>query len=690
MWCNMKRGFASITAISLILVMSSVLFRIQIAEAVIPYVYIRADGSVDPPFAPISSVDNITYTFTNDLYIPVIVERDNIIIDGTGYTLQRNGTGRGIDLTSRHNVTVKRLQIRSFQSGIWLAQSSNCKVIENKISNNTFGVWVFGSNNTLHGNTIGNNSDSSVVVDFGSSNNTVYENSIMNSSRGVWLIMASDNKFFHNNFVDNTQHVYVAFSGYANHWDDGYPSGGNYWSGYLGMDLNSGSYQNETGRDGIGETMYTIDADNTDHYPLMTSYSPIYQGDFVLANNDVYAIEGRFDINGSIVVEENATLILRNAVLNFTQTEERQYNITLRNPFSGNPRLFGYNSTITSDFRVDVRLEDNSTAIINNSTISWYIFAFDYSELSASNTSYIDYLYGYGSSTIEVRNSTVDEWHNYNYGGGGVQVQIYDSEIGNIVIGPKSINATISRLEPGLISYWNFMTNSSVNILSGGSTPNVTLISTNVIMWRFAFYGDCSVAILNSTIGEASAIGGSSVINLKSTTCSSMYADSSSVLLLTDSLISLLSSLGLSNSWLINSTCTSLTIHESAKVHVSWYLDAQVVDSIGQSVPSANVTASYPNATVAEFRQTDVNGWARLTLMEKMMNASGTYPAGNYTIEATYETYLDSTTVNMTENKQITIQLPFIIPEFPSLTILTLFIIATLLAVIIYKRKHPV
>jgi len=140
MWCNMKRRFASITAISLILVVSSVLFRIQIAEAVIPYVYIRADGSVDPPFAPISSVDNITYTFTNDLYIPVIVERDDIIIDGAGYTLSRNGTGRGIDLTSRHNVTIKNLQIRSFQSGIWLAQSSNCKVIENKISNNTFGV----------------------------------------------------------------------------------------------------------------------------------------------------------------------------------------------------------------------------------------------------------------------------------------------------------------------------------------------------------------------------------------------------------------------------------------------------------------------------------------------------------------------------------------------------------------------
>ena len=39
----------------------------------------------------------------------------------------------------------------------------------------------------------------------------------------------------------------------------------------------------------------------------------IYQGDLVLQGNNVTIIEGRFDINGSIIVEENATLILRNA-----------------------------------------------------------------------------------------------------------------------------------------------------------------------------------------------------------------------------------------------------------------------------------------------------------------------------------------------------------------------------------------
>lgn len=40
----------------------------------------------------------------------------------------------------------------------------------------------------------------------------------------------------------------------------------------------------------------------------------VYQGNLILNGNNVTLIEGRFDINGSIIVEENATLILRNAV----------------------------------------------------------------------------------------------------------------------------------------------------------------------------------------------------------------------------------------------------------------------------------------------------------------------------------------------------------------------------------------
>jgi hypothetical protein len=53
-------------------------------------------------------------------------------------------------------------------------------------------------------------------------------------------------------------------------WDDGYPSGGNYWSDYAGIDNYSGANQDQPGSDGIGDIPYIIDPYHVDNYPLIT------------------------------------------------------------------------------------------------------------------------------------------------------------------------------------------------------------------------------------------------------------------------------------------------------------------------------------------------------------------------------------------------------------------------------------
>jgi len=54
-------------------------------------IYIRADGSVE-------GTDGNVYTFTGNINGSIIVEKDNVVVNGAGFTLQGDGNGRGIDL----------------------------------------------------------------------------------------------------------------------------------------------------------------------------------------------------------------------------------------------------------------------------------------------------------------------------------------------------------------------------------------------------------------------------------------------------------------------------------------------------------------------------------------------------------------------------------------------------------------
>ena len=395
--------------------------------------------------------------------------------------------------------------------------------------------------------------------------------------------------------------------------------------------------------------------------------SSIYQGDLILQGNNVTIIEGEFNINGSIIVEENATLILRNGVVNFTQTSSRQLNITLRNPVNGHPRLKASNVTLTSKQEFPIYLNQNSTADISDSALrKTTTLQYDDSVMNIHSSSTEYALWSYGSSSLNVSDSTI--WSMMIYGSSSLP--IINSTVNSLCIAPYSVNCTISRLKPDLFAHWNFISNCSVDILPGGTAPNVTLIESRVNSWRFGLYGTSTVTVADSTISDFSAFGSTFLRIIDSANTFDLYARQSAVV------------------WLINSTYHSISgIDDSASINIAWYLNVHAVDSNGANVPSANVTASLQNATLAESDVTDSDGWARLALVEKTMNDTGEYPAGNYTLKAAYETYSNSTTVNMTENKQITLSMPIVIPEFQSLLVVPLCMLATLIVVIVYRRK---
>jgi len=382
----MNRKLVLVLTLTLLVGTLNVAFNVQRAKAS-GTIYIRADGSIDPSDAPISTLDNVTYTLTGNVTADgdgIVVERDDIVVDGSGYTMEQpvNWGGNGLTLTERSNVTIRSMRIINFDYGIWLNSSSSNVFSDNDIqalryegiglsyssnnilyansitatnehgirisfsdnntlsgndimwANNGYGIWLESShnctlsdnnitgsehvgimlddsgNNTVSGNNVTLN-ESGIRLSY-SSNNILYGNNITaNNQYGIWQTLASDtngfydnditndeygiglqssyncifsgnnvtnnqfgvwldssdsqNAFHHNDFINNTHHVHIETTSYGNTWDDGYPSGGNYWSDYTGVDAN---------HDGIGDTAYVIDANNTDHYPLMNPWAP--------------------------------------------------------------------------------------------------------------------------------------------------------------------------------------------------------------------------------------------------------------------------------------------------------------------------------------------------------------------------------------------------------------------------------
>jgi parallel beta-helix repeat protein len=234
--------------------------------------------------------------------------------------LALEGNLQGVLLAYVTNSTVKNITATSNSHGIRLSHSSNFSVFDNTLARNERGIsLVYCFNGSLYTNTLtknniaicvwhssnisvyGNNAtDNSYYANCGgihllnSSNCFVYNNDLISNNQGIYLEKSSNNHvygnniknskysgietwqawnntIFHNNFIQNGLQARVLGPN-VNFWDDDYPSGGNYWSDYIDVDQYSGSYQNETGSDGIWDHPYIIDENNQDNYPIVPEF----------------------------------------------------------------------------------------------------------------------------------------------------------------------------------------------------------------------------------------------------------------------------------------------------------------------------------------------------------------------------------------------------------------------------------
>jgi parallel beta-helix repeat protein len=168
-------------------------------------IHIRANGGIEGTVN--IQRDGNVYTFTDNIYAPVAVEKDDVLIDGAGYSLQGTGIGVGILLTGRTNVTVKNVEISDFFYGIYLNSSLNNNLSNNSIQGNFYGIHLAASiNNTIVYCNITENGSSGVWLR-SSSNNKIKENRITrNGQSGIWLSCSSDNNRVSDNVVEENDY----------------------------------------------------------------------------------------------------------------------------------------------------------------------------------------------------------------------------------------------------------------------------------------------------------------------------------------------------------------------------------------------------------------------------------------------------------------------------------------------------
>ena len=196
-------------------------------------IYIHADGLIDPHDAPISTIDNITYTCTSDIYEPIIVEKSAITIDGNGFKLQGTGSGTGLYLTTTTNIIVQNMKITQFRVGVYASSAVNITLTnntiigpshppdwngngihlegqgnnainENYISHNQRGVFIYGpgGNNKISNNIFMTNLHA-ILLGSQCDNNTINDNLFTNNTDGIHLDMSQNNLIKNNIIIGN-------------------------------------------------------------------------------------------------------------------------------------------------------------------------------------------------------------------------------------------------------------------------------------------------------------------------------------------------------------------------------------------------------------------------------------------------------------------------------------------------------
>ncbi len=193
----------------------------------------------------------------------------------TENTLSGSVYGHGIYIFTRsnNNVVTKNVIFNNSNAGINLLSAHHNLISDNILKSNIRGLWIGSILSASNGNIIANNTVTSNQrrgIEVSGDENEIINNTVVGNEEGIYIREGAGNRIYHNH-LNNRKNAY---DGESNIWDNGYPSGGNYWSDYPGSDIYMGVEQDEPGSDGIGDIPYIIDENSSDNFPFIGIYIP--------------------------------------------------------------------------------------------------------------------------------------------------------------------------------------------------------------------------------------------------------------------------------------------------------------------------------------------------------------------------------------------------------------------------------
>lgn len=118
-------------------------------------IYIKSDGSVDPPTAPIQKTGD-TYKLTCNINNTVVIQRSNLVLDGDGYTITKPSVNTsdlmipqdwlpGIRVADVSNVKIVNFSFEGCITGIIVDNSTNITIFHNLFRETLTGMVVYRS-----------------------------------------------------------------------------------------------------------------------------------------------------------------------------------------------------------------------------------------------------------------------------------------------------------------------------------------------------------------------------------------------------------------------------------------------------------------------------------------------------------------------------------------------------------------